>query len=440
MAGQRRLAAVSTWMSCLLLVAHACAAPPVPAFPTAEGFGATAQGGRGGSVLLVTNLDDSGPGSLRAAIDTTGPRMVVFRLSGVIELESTLDVRKPYVTLAGQTAPGDGICVKNHGLTVRTHDVIVRHLRFRPGDEPGPAYRAKGKDFAPDAVGIGTPSRNVIFDHCSASWSIDECLSVSGEGITNVTVQWCFVSESLNDSFHPKGPHGYGSLLRCNGNVSFHHNLYAHHRSRSPRPGTYGEGSILLDFCNNVVYDSAGYSAADPVRMNYVGNFIRRPRGAAFSIGGPSTRLYVSGNWLDGAGPLGAGDRRLISGGTAANVVPEPFPAAKVETTDAEDALDRVLRGGGATLPRRDAVDARVVGQVRSGRGSLIDSQTEVGGWPRYDCLPPPPDSDLDGMPDAWEKTHGLNAEAADHNGDIDRDGYTNVEEYANGTDPRAAE
>lgn len=425
---------------CLVYPWNAHAAQPVLAFPTAEGFGAYSQGGRGGKVLFVTSLDDSGAGSLRAAIEAEGRRTVVFRTSGIIELKSGLRVREPYITIAGQTATGDGICLKNYGFSVTTHDVIVRHLRFRTGDEPGPAYKAKGRGFSPDSVSIGTPSRNVIFDHCSASWSIDECLSVSGEGITNVTVQWCMITESLNDSFHPKGPHGYGSLLRCNGDVTFHHNICAHHRSRSPRPGTYGDGSITLDFRNNVIYDSSGYSAADPVRMNYIGNFIRRPRGAVFRIGGPSTRIYASGNHLDGGGEANRGDWRLITGATDANKIAEPFPIAEVKTHDAQDAFERILQTCGATLPKRDAVDARIVRQIRSGTGDLIDSQTEVGGWPVYGSSPSPLDSDDDGMPDRWEKQHELNVGIHDHDDDIDRDGYTNIEECLNGTDPRLAD
>ncbi len=425
---------------CLLYPWNVHAAQPVRAFPTAEGFGAYAQGGRGGEVLFVTNLDDSGAGSLRAAIEAEGRRTVVFRTSGIIELKSGLRVRESYLTIAGQTATGDGICLKNFGFSVTTHDVIIRHLRFRTGDEPGPAYKAKGRGFAPDAVSIGSPSRNVIFDHCSASWSIDECLSVSGEGISNVTVQWCMITESLNDSFHPKGPHGYGSLLRCNGDVTFHHNIYAHHRSRSPRPGTYGDGSILLDFRNNVIYDSSGYSAADPVRMNYIANFIRRPRGAVFRIGGPTTRLYASGNHLDGGGEANQDNWRLMAGATAANRAAEPFPVAKVKTHDAQDVSERILQLCGATLPKRDAVDARIVRQIRSGTGDLIDSQTEVDGWPDYDSAPSPPDSDEDGMPDSWEKQHELKVGIHDHNDDIDRDGYTNIEEYLNETEPRLAD
>ncbi|MAD80229.1 MAG: pectate lyase [Planctomycetaceae bacterium] len=353
-------------------------------------------------------------------------------------MKSSLTVREPFVTIAGQSAPGDGICLKNYGFSVATHDVVVRHMRFRPGDELGPEYKKRGKGFSPDAVSINSPSHNVIFDHCSASWSIDECLSVSGAGITNVTVQWCIISESLDDSFHEKGPHGYGSLLRTNGKVSFHHNIYAHRRSRSPRPGTYGDGSILLDFRNNVIYDSTGYSAADPVRMNYVGNYIRRPRGAVFRIGGEATRIYAKDNYLDGKKEQPDDNWRLISGAKPGNKQVEPFPFAKVKSQSAQAAFESTLFEAGATLPKRDAVDARVIRQIQSSKGNLIDSQDQVGGWPRFSQAEATRDSDNDGMPDSWERKYKLNPNAPDGNKDTDRDGFTDIEEFLNRADPKS--
>jgi len=416
----------------------------VLAFPGAEGFGAYARGGRSGKVLFVTNLEDYTPGkekpvpgSLRAACIASGPRIVVFRVSGTIPLKAALTITEPYITIAGQSAPGGGICVKHHQAVVRTHDVIVRYIRFRPGDELGPAYRKQGKRFEPDALSVGTPSREVIFDHCSASWAIDEVLSVSGEGITNITVQWCIISESLNRSYHAKGPHGYGSLIRCNGNVTFHHNIYAHHRARSPRPGTYGKGSILLDFRNNLIYNSYGYTAEDPARINYIGNYIKRPRGQAFRVGGDATTLYVQGNRLAGGGDQNEDDWKLISGAKEHNKMREAYPVAAVVTDGALTAYERILASCGATLPERDAVDARIVEEIRTGKGRIIDSQREVGGWPRLRCTPAPKDTDGDGMPDAWERKHGLaDADASDAGEDRDGDGYTNIEEYLNGTDP----
>lgn len=422
-----RFRATTTTVVWMLAVGAAVGGEKPLAFPTAEGFGALARGGRGGAVLLVTNLEDYLPGreppvagSLRAACDANGPRIVVFRVSGTIPLKTKLTIVNPYITIAGQSAPGGGVCLKNYGVSIKTHDIVLRHMRVRPGDELGPLYKKQGKGFSPDGISVAG-GHDIIIDHCSVSWAIDECLSVSGAGITDVTVQWCIISESLNDSYHEKGPHGYGSLLRCNGDVSFHHNLYAHHSSRSPRPGTYGEGCILLDFRNNVIHDSNGYSAADPVRMNYVGNFIKRPRSYAFSIGGPSTRLYVAGNRLFGD-PSGDRDNwRLIRGAQDVHKAAEPFAAATVTTDTAEEACARVISQCGATLPERDAVDRRVVAQLKAGRGGLIDSQQQVGGWPNLRAAPAPADTDRDGMPDEWEIEQKLNANDA-----ADADGYTN--------------
>ena len=431
---------------CMSWSLPAAAADPLPAFPGAEGFGAHTPGGRGGQVLFVTNLDDyipgrelTVPGSLRAACDAQGKRFILFRVSGDIRLKAPLVIREPNVTIAGQTAPGDGICIRGQEVSIRTHDVVIRHLRFRPGDEAGPARKGQGRSFEPDGLSIGSPSRNVIIDHCSVSWAIDECLSVSGAGITDVTVQWCIISESLNDSFHSKGRHGYGSLLRTNGSVTFHHNLYAHHSSRSPRPGTYGEGSILLDFRNNVIYDSFGYSAADPVRMNYVGNYIQRPRrDHAFSIGGETTQIYAEGNLL--AEHPDRGQWSLIARHREIHRMSEPFPTAPVATHSAREAYELILEQCGATLPRRDAVDRRVMQQLRDGTGSLIDSQSEVGGWPELTSAEPPQDSDGDGMPDDWERHNGLDPhDPRDAHLDLNGDGYTNLEAILNGTDPRAA-
>lgn len=412
------------------------AAEPVKAFPEAEGFGAYAKGGRGGKVLFVTNLNDSGPGSFREAVESEGPRTILFRVSGTIELESSLKIRNPYVTIAGQSAPGQGICLKNQTFSVSTHDVIIRYLRSRPGDEPGPEFRKKGKGFSPDALSISSPSQDVIFDHCSAGWAIDECLSVSGKGINNVTVQWCMITESLNSSFHEKGSHGYGSLLRTNGNVTFHHNLYAYHKSRSPRPGTYGEGSILLDFRNNVIVKSFGYSAKDPVRMNYIGNYIKQPRKAAFSIGGETTRMYASNNIVEIDGVTHSEDWFSVLNLKPVNKMKEPFPVAEVQTDSPQAAYDQVLSHSGAILPERDQVDLRVINQVREGEGDLINSQKDVGGWPLLKSAEPLEDSDQDGMPDAWEKENHLSPKEMDYNGDPDKDGYTNMEEYLNDTNP----
>lgn len=422
----------------------------IPAFPGAEGAGARATGGRGGKVLFVTNLRDYDPakenpilGSLRAAIDAKGPRIVVFRVSGTIPLKTTLKVNEPYITIAGQSAPGGGVCVKNYGTSIETHDVVIRYLRFRPGDEMGPDCRSRGKAFSCDAVNLGRGAKNVIVDHCSTSWSTDEVLSIHGVGVTDVTVQWCIISESLNDSYHAKGEHGYGSLITCNGSVTYHHNLYAHHKSRTPRPGTYGDGSILLDFRNNVVYNSVrgGYSGEDPVRMNYVGNYIKPGPSSqwncAFLIGGKASCIYADDNCMVGRDNA-SGDRwSIFAQLDDSNKRATPFPTAPVKTDTPAEAYRRILASVGAVLPARDALDARIIEDIRTGKGKIINSQKEVGGWPELKSATAPKDTDGDGMPDAWEKTHGLESgNAADGAADADSDGYTNVEEFLNGSDP----
>ncbi|MGB4163259.1 MAG: pectate lyase, partial [Bacillota bacterium] len=194
----------------------------VPAFPGAEGFGMWTVGGRGGKVYVVTNLSDSGPGSLREAVEASGPRIVVFAVSGTIHLKSRLTITNPYITIAGQTAPGDGITIADYDVVIRADEVILRHVRIRLGDRTRQEADALWIDGA----------KNVIVDHVSTSWSVDECLSVSASD--NVTVQWCFITESLLHSFHSKGAHGYGSLVRgeFGSKYSFHHNLWAHHSGR----------------------------------------------------------------------------------------------------------------------------------------------------------------------------------------------------------------
>ena len=419
------------------------------AFPDAEGFGRHSLGGRGGKVYFVTTLADYNPktkkdvpieGSLRHALSASGPRTIVFRTSGVIELVAPLKITEPRVTIAGQTAPGDGICLTNYGTQIEADDVVVRHLRFRPGD-------SVGKEM--DALAV-YQCRNVILDHCSASWSIDETLSVTGEGCGDVTVQWCFITESLDQSVHAKGTHGYGSLIRTDGGVTYHHNLYAHHRTRCPRPGTYGKPpGLLLDFRNNVVYDwisPAGYTSDDAARINYVGNYLKpgpstTERAYMFNIGGAATQMFVAGNKLDFSRLRGPGDWDWIEHAEPVNKLSEELAAAPVKTDSAEQARDRVLDQGGATRPRRDAIDARVVGDVQSGGGKVINSPKDVGGLPSFVGSEASQDADSDGLPDAWEARHGLkSADAADQAQDADGDGYTNLEEWLNSTDPRRAD
>ncbi len=415
-----------------------------PAFPGAEGAGAYTRGGRGGKVIFVTNLTDYDPrkekpiaGSLRAAVATPGPRIIVFQVAGNITLKHDLVIQEPFVTIAGQSAPGGGICLTNYGLGIETHDVVLRHVRIRPGD-------VEKKEC--DAVSCS--GRNVIIDHCSTSWAIDEVLSTNGDS-ANVTVQWCLITESLNRSYHHKGSHGYGSLISGPGEISYHHNVYAYHRSRNPRPG-----DVLLDFRNNLIYgwgDRAGYCGDERLRMNYVGNDLRpliyskSPR-LAFLPGGPHPRIYLAENRLQATEAAPADDWFLIrtpNGMTEKQArdelrVTRPFATSEVTTDSPDQATLRVLNEGGATLPVRDDVDVRVVNQIRGGTGQIINSQSEVGSWPVLAAGTAPADHDGDGMSDEWELKYHLDPNRFDgSDSDRDGDGYADVEEFLNGTNPQ---
>ena len=439
----------------LLSTAAAIADKYLPAFPGAEGYGAFTPGGRGSQVLFVTTLEDYDPskgeapiaGSFRKAIGTRGPRNILFRVSGTIVLKAELTLYEPYLTIVGQTAPGDGICIARYLFRVETHDVVIRYLRFRLGDEA----RAESGTFQ---VGRG---QNVIVDHCSISWSTDENCTLHAQDARNLTVQWCLISESLNRSYHPKGEHGHGSLLRsADGGFTIHHCIYAHNNARNPRPGGYPDKpGLLLDFRNNIVYDwgeISGYSGLERTRINYVANYLKpgpptaEPvRTYAFSARTFQTKLFLKDNFLYGFPQKTADNWRMVRKWgeydgqvEETNCVPDPFPAPAITLEPPELAFAKVLAGVGAILPKRDSVDARVVEEVRSGTGRIIDSQKEVGGWPSLKQGTAPVDTDSDGMPDEWEKRFGLDPNnPADAAQDADGDGYTNLEEYLNGTDPR---
>jgi pectate lyase len=413
----------------------------VLAFPEAEGFGAQTPGGRGGQVIEVTNLNDSGPGSLRAAIDTTGKRIIVFRVSGTIYLNDNLHIKEPFVTIAGQTAPGDGITIANEVLKVEdTHDVIIRYIRSRLGDNNCPSQD--------DAISIHH-SQNIILDHVSASWSIDETLSVTGDESKDITVQWSIISESLNSSCHPKSTaHGYASIIAQkmtnNNGVSFYHNLIAHHTSRNPRLSgrENAQPGPIIDFRNNVIYnwqDRPGYSVDDEyLNVNYIGNYIKpgpstqKNHNYAIVNTGPRLNLYIDSNYHT---LKGYKDWNLIKGNASKSN--QSFPAPNVVTFNAEENYNKVLADAGCTLPKRDAVDVRIINDVKNGTGRIINSQNDVGGWPSLNSTTPPTDSDHDGMPDTWENEYGFNPnDSSDNSQDADDDGYTNIEEYLNNTIP----
>lgn len=441
-----------------------------PAFAGAEGGGMYATGGRGGKVIYVTKLTDDGTeGTLRWALNQSGVRVVMFRTSGIIELASTLKLTNGNVTIAGQSAPGDGICLKNYSFVIDADNVIVRFIRCRMGDE---------KKTEDDAM-WGRYHKNIIIDHCSMSWSTDECGSFYGN--ENFTMQWCILSESLRNSVHDKGNHGYGGIWGGI-NASFHHNLLAHHDSRNPRfdhqalyPAGVARGNV--DYRNNVVYNWGNNNTygGEGGSYNMVNNYYKQgPASAAknrqyfivtngmYESGGVTTypghaKLYVSGNYYtpdqrnmnsdnwngvqvthDGGPEEGmhlASMLRFASTGLARTVT----------THTAAKAFEKVLDWAGASLSR-DAVDLRAVNDTRSGTATItsggngstngiIDTQTAAGGWPVYTSMASPADTDGDGMPDTWEDAKGLNKSDASDGAKRTLDparGYTNLDMYLN--------
>ncbi len=434
----------------------ATAAWSLPAFPGAEGFGSDTPGGRGGRVIEVTNLNADGPGSFREAANAEGPRIIVFRVGGTIPIYGGLSIREPFVTIAGQTAPGDGICLRGGSLVVSTHDVVIRHLRVRVGDGPE-GGNPENRDCI-DVSGDGERVYNVVIDHCSFSWGLDENVA-TWYGPRDVTIQWCITSESLLDSLHPKGPHGMGMILGSRDNtITIHHCLFAHNNDRNALIGDTGgnEGPSIFDFRNNVIYDHGPWSCTNvrgTTHINYVGNYIKlgpeglqdSPRGVRFDTS-LEQLFFVRDNIWTGRSE-GDVDPRLVLGsvlGPERTPPPDHFVSAKpiaappVTTESAADAYESVLQYVGATFPRRDVVDARIVQEVRTGTGRIIDTQQDVGGWPEYRSAEPEADGDHDGMPDMWEQWHGFATnDPSDGPKDLDGDGYTNVEECLNDTDPR---
>ncbi|HND54314.1 MAG TPA: hypothetical protein PLV92_18010, partial [Pirellulaceae bacterium] len=420
------------------------------AFSQAEGYGRFASGGRAGRVIEVVNLDDAGPGSLRAAVEAAGPRTVVFRVGGLIALQSKLIVRNPYLTIAGQTAPGDGICVKNFTFGCSdTHDVIIRHMRIRVGDE---------SKLTQDGSGA-RGSDHVIYDHCSISWSIDE--GFSSREARNLTVQRCLIAEALHLADHKKymgTGKGHSFAGSISGNIgSFHHNLLAHCTGRnwSLAGGLDRTGQRLagrLDIRNNVVFNWRDRTTDGGVReLCFVDNlYLPGPATTVHSLLKPDRgdadrgmRAFMAGNRIEGRAResddnwsafVGTGDdRRKIQ-------VDAPLWPSHVTTQPTDELLENVLRDVGATRPARDAVDRRIIDDVRrrgttfsGSKGKLpgiIDSQADAGGWPEYRSGDPPRDTDHDGLPDDWEVRQGLNPRSPADASRYAPGGFTYLELY----------
>ena len=423
--GYLRAATVAALALVLCLAAGQATAAP-KAFPTAEGYGAVATGGRGGAVMQVTTLADSGAGSLRACVAASGPRTCVFRIGGTITLNSELKLGGGNLTIAGQTAPGGGIALKaaptlsGDLLEINRDDVIVRHVRFRRGVAVGDG----------DSINIKN-AQNVILDHVSASWGVDENIGVSNPA-SNITIQWSIISEGLRNANNSDGPHSMGTLLYSSGSgFSLHHNLFVHNVERNPRINVNG----VADIVNNLIHNPGSIptvitSDFGPVKVNYVGNTYRKgtnSRRDSYAVAVTKTKydigVYALGNALPSGGTVVVRE--------SAFVVSSPYPAAAVAIQPASTAAQAVQERAGAAP--RDPVDARVVANAQNGSGAVIDSPSAVGGWPLLATGQPYPDADKDGMDDGWEQTRGLSpANAADRNGDLDADGYTNLEEFLN--------
>lgn len=411
----------------------------LPAFPGAEGGGKFTTGGRGGEVYHVTNLNDDGEGSLRAAV--SGPnRTVVFDVSGTIYLKSSLKLMYPNITIAGQTAPGDGICLADYNISIEADNVIIRYMRFRLGSVESSENDAISSRY----------HKNIIVDHCSTSWSTDETLSIYA--VADTTVQWCIASESLTLAVHAKGRHGYGGIWG-GANVTYHHNLMANHTSRMPRYGSLSsthpdyEGISGNDMVNNVIYNwgfnnsYGGEKIINNVVNNYyksgpITNAVAKNRIWNPSQGG---RFYFSGNVLEGNKEVTNDNIKGVfinEGNTPPDYANAPDytnlrPMDNVDT--AEEAYKKVLAGAGATLPKRDSYDAKIVNDVKNSTGRAINNENEVGGYPELKSTEAPLDTDGDGMPDDYEDANGLSKSDPSDGAKIGKGGYTNLENYLNG-------
>lgn len=457
----------------------------IPAFPGAEGGGAYTPGGRGGKVIVVTSLADEGPGTFREACETGGARIIVFNVSGVIRLSSPIHLRAPYVTIAGQTSPGDGVCLTGASFLIDTHDVVIRHMRFRRG--------AQDVAFRDDAIG-GNPVGNIMIDHCSASWGLDENMSIyrhvynrdeTGHGLklptVNITIQNSVFSEAM-DTYN----HAFGGTIGGH-NCMFARNLFASNISRNCSVGM-NEG---FNFVNNVTFNwwNRSVDGGDNTSLfNIINNYFKpgpitpldkpisyrilkpesgRDKSKALSFG----KAYVSGNIVYGNkkvtkdnwnGGVQLADDVKEEEFLSKIRVNEPFPMPHVTIMPAQKAYNFVMENVGANFPKRDAVDSRIVKSVQTGKAIYVENAPEfvspyikrrlpadsykqgiitdirqVGGLPEYKGTPVK-DSDNDGMPDAWEIKNGLNPhDPSDATLDCNGDGYTNIEKYINGIDTK---
>lgn len=430
----------------------------IPAFPGAQGFGSETIGGRGGKVIHVTNLNNTGSGSFRDACRATGSRIVVFDVGGTIILNEDVSIDNPFITIAAQTAPG-GICLRRAALCIRTHDVIVRGLRVRPGNEDGgPSLGNRDALKIEGEVDEANPKDyNIIVDHCSFSWSTDEIFSIWTVA-KNITISWCIFTEPLNCTSH-----AYGILLGPgSSHITIHHNLISHTMARSPNIG--GGNAIrpelkpasFIEVCNNVIYDWAYEGATiesgidgknkGPQLIHFINNYwIKGPllRNREPSIRAADThedsRLYVKGNIGIVRTSLGEPESNIMRSNSQGRYSDsELFGKSFVPVDSYLESYNVVLglegKGAGARVPEHDAVDSRAISDVKNRTGVVPNNPSEVGGWPELGGMLKLEDSDNDGMPNSWEVAYGLDPNnSADANLDKDTDGYLNIEEYING-------
>ncbi len=442
------------------------------AFPGAEGFGKFTSGGRGGKVFIVSNLNDNGPGSFREAAEAKAPRIIVFAVSGTIHLESKLIIQKN-ATIAGQTAPGDGICLADQPVSLGGDNIIIRFLRFRMGDKYQSQAGMVNGSGGDDAFG-GSKRKHIIVDHCTASWSTDEVFSIYGGDST--TIQWNIISEPLNYSYHFETGdkdwehHGYGGIWGGN-HLSAHHNLFAHCVSRNPRfnGARLGATQELVDFRNNVIYNWGGNNVYGGEAGNYnvANNYYKygpaTNKNVRYRVVNPTRqekplidfgKFFVDGNYVDEAKDVTKNNWLGIHMGNNATeadkkaaVVDKPFEVVSLPVHTAAEAFEEVLQHAGCSKPFRDTLDQRIIKNVRERTGSIIDVQggfphgtpyeLTKNAWPALRSLPAPADTDQDGMPDEWELKNGLDAK---NNSDAAtrklHPFYLNIEVYINSLVP----
>ncbi|NDV77981.1 polysaccharide lyase family 1 protein [Dysgonomonas sp. 511] len=452
---------MKTFLLLITISISFCLHAQTPAFPGAEGGGMHTSGGRGGKVYYVNTLADTlagnkktREGALRWCLKQPGAKTILFKVAGIIHLHKTLEITDS-TTIAGQSAPGDGICIANYPTKVKGDNVIIRYMRFRMGDLCG---------IADDAL-TGTRRKNIIIDHCSMSWSTDECASFYDND--NFTMQWCIISESLRTSVHQKGSHGYGAIWGGR-KASYHHNLLAHHDSRNPRMcgSRYSDRADeeLVDFRNNVIYNwgrNSGY-AGEGGRYNFINNYYKPTEsssnksrifapnaddGKNKQAAGVWGKFHLSGNFFPENAKVTKNNILGLQPNSSDKNVYDlisfmPFETPYVTTDSAEEAYKKVLAKAGASH-KRDKTDCRVINEVKKGltpkrasanagtRPGMLDSQNDVGGWETYSFNPEnvPADSDIDGIPDGWLEKHHPGKKATD----LNKEGYTYLEVYLNG-------